>query len=237
MKPVIGITSHMMAETGPLGHSHVGNTYITSISKAGGIPVIIPVLLNQEQRLRIIELCDGFLFTGGLDISPSYYNEEPHIKLQATNLSMDRTQIPLMQDVIRSQKPVLGICRGHQVLNVACGGSLYQDISEISGTYIKHHQETGNGDVSHQVIIHPDSKLHALFGNKLMVNSYHHQAVKHLGANLVAVAHSLDGVVEAIEIENYPFGLGIQWHPEAMFGIGDDSMKPIFDAFIKAASK
>ena len=242
MKPVIGITAHIMSDLSslshePFGHSHIGNTYVISISKAGGIPVIIPSSLNEEERAKIVEMCDGFLFSGGLDISPSFYNEDAHMNLNRTNIAFDRTQIGLMKDVIRARKPVLGVCRGHQVMNVASGGSMYQDIGEIPGSYIKHSHETGNADIAHKVLIKEDSMLHKLFGDQTMVNSYHHQAVKDLGENVKAVAFAADGVVEAIEIQDYPFGLGVQWHPEAMYAIGNDAMKPIFDAFIAAASK
>ena len=242
MKPVIGITAHIMSDLSslshePFGHSHIGNTYVIAVSKSGGIPVIIPSSLNDEERAKMVEICDGFLFSGGVDISPSFYNEDAHLNLMRTNIAFDRTQIGLMKDVLRAGKPVLGICRGHQVMNVACGGSLYQDTSEIPGCYIKHSHETGNADIAHKVIIKEDSILHKLFGDQLQVNSYHHQSLKALGENVIAVAHAADGVVEAIELKDYPFALGVQWHPEAMYAIGDDSMKPIFDVFVEACSK
>ena len=126
MKPVIGITAHIMSEESslshePFGHSHIGNTYVIAVSKSGGIPIIIPSSLNKEERAKMVELCDGFLFSGGLDISPSFYNEDAHLNLMRTNISFDNRQIGLMKDVLLSGKPVLGICRGHQVMNVACG--------------------------------------------------------------------------------------------------------------------
>lgn len=242
MKPVIGITAHIMSDLSslshePFGHSHIGNTYVIAVSKSGGIPVIIPSSLNNEERARMVELCDGFLFSGGLDISPSFYNEDAHLNLMRTNIAFDNTQIGLMKDVLRSGKPVLGICRGHQILNVACGGSLYQDTSEIPESYIKHSHETGNADIAHRVFINEGSLLHGLFGNQLFVNSYHHQSVKDLGENVVVTARAADGVIEAIELKDHPFAMGIQWHPEAMYAIGDETMKPIFDLFVKAASK
>ena len=242
MKPVIGITAHIMSDLSslshePFGHSHIGNTYVISVSKAGGIPVIIPSSLNEEERAKMVEMCDGFLFSGGVDISPSFYNEDAHLNLNRTNIAFDRTQIGLMKDVLRAKKPVLGICRGHQLINVATGGSMYQDTGEIPGCYIKHSHETGNADIAHRVMIKEDSKLHAMFGDQLMVNSYHHQAVKALGENIEVVATAADGVIEAIEIKDYPFGLGVQWHPEAMYAVGDETMLPIFEALIAAASK
>ena len=242
MKPVIGITAHIMSEESslshePFGHSHIGNTYVIAVSKSGGIPVIIPSSLNKEERAKMVELCDGFLFSGGLDISPSFYDEDAHLNLMRTNIAFDNTQIGLMKDVLRSGKPILGICRGHQVMNVACGGSLYQDTSEIPGSYIKHSHETGNADIAHKISIKEGSILHQLFGDQLFVNSYHHQSLKALGDNVIVTACAADGVVEAIELKNHPFALGVQWHPEAMYAIGNETMKPIFDAFIKASAK
>lgn len=237
MKPVIGIMAHLNNEKGVFGHSHVGNTYVLSVSKAGGIPVIIPTILSEEEQNKLVGLFDGFLFTGGIDVSPSFYGEEAHQKLGATDSSLDQCQIPFLQKILKTRKPVLGICRGNQVLNVACGGTLYQDISEIPNTCLKHFQETKPGDTSHHVSICSDSILSKLYGSNIMVNSYHHQAVKDCGRNVIPIAYSSDGVVEAIQLKDYPYGLGIQWHPELMFAVGDDSMRPLFESFIEACTE
>lgn len=237
MKPVIGIVAHLNNEKGPFGHSHIGNTYILSVSKAGGIPAVIPTVLSEEEQEKLISLFDGFLFTGGIDISPSFYGEDAHQKLGATDSSLDQLQIPFLQKVLKTGKPVLGICRGNQVLNVACGGTLYQDISEIPNTYIKHFQESKPGDTSHRVSIQPGSILAELYGNEIVVNSYHHQAVRDCGRSVIPIAYSADGVVEAIQLKDYPYGLGIQWHPEMMFSMGDDSMRPLFESFIQACTR
>ena len=236
MRPVIGIMAHLNTGKGPFGHSHTGNTYVLSVSKAGGIPVIIPTILSDEEQQKLIGLFDGFLFSGGIDISPSFYGEDAHLKLGLTNSSLDQLQIPFLQKVLKTGKPVLGICRGNQVLNVACGGTLYQDLSEIPGTYLKHFQETKDGDISHHVSILPDSILSRLYGSEIMVNSYHHQAVKDCGRNIEPIAYSPDGVVEAIQLKDYPYGLGVQWHPETMFATGDASMRPLFESFIQACA-
>lgn len=237
MKPIIGIAAHLNNECkSPLGQSHLGNTYVVSISKVGGIPVILPTIMDEDDMERYISLCDGFLFSGGIDISPAFYGEDSHIKLGATSQALDKAQLPLMKKIIAARKPVLGICRGHQVLNVATGGTLYQDLSEKDGVYVKHFQETDPGDISHQVFLHPDSILSTVFENTIYTNSYHHQAVKTTGPDVRIIAHSKDDIVEAIQLENYPFGLGIQWHPEAMFAHGDESMRPIFESFVKACA-
>lgn len=236
MKPLIGI----MASIGELkdvpGITQLNNTYVISVSQAGGIPIIIPTRLTPEERTRITELCDGFVFSGGIDITPSLFDEDPHEKLGATSYPLDMVQLPLMQEIIRARKPVLGICRGEQVLNVACGGSLYQDISESPDLFVKHSQKSVPGDVSHRVFIEPDTLLFRLFGKEIMTNSYHHQSVKKPGKDIVISARSADGIVEAIEIRDYPFGVGVQWHPEMMITFGDETMCPLFEALIQASS-
>ena len=236
MKPVIGVMAHLKTDMGPLGHSHTGNTYIESINKVGGIPVMIPTMLNGEEDMeQLIDQLDGFLFTGGIDVCPSFYGAESHRLLGKSDSRLDKLQIPFAQKVIAARKPVLGICRGHQVLNVACGGTLYQDLSEIEGVQLKHFQDAGYGDIAHKVTIEPDTILSRLYEDRqIWVNSFHHQAVKDFGKNIRLAATSSDGVVEAIEIEDYPFGLGLQWHPESMFGVGVESMRPIFEAFVNA---
>lgn len=235
MKPVIGILSHITPHnTSPLGISTLGNTYVVSIEKADGVPVILPVFMEEENMDAYLDMCDGFLFSGGIDISPSYYNEEPHLKIGQTSLNLDRTQIPFMQKALKTGKPILGICRGHQVLTVATGGNLYQDLSEHEGTCVKHFQETHNGDYSHTVTLESDSLISDLFEHTIYTNSFHHQAAKDLGEGVRAIAYSQDHVIEAIQVENHKFALGIQWHPEAMFAHGDESMRPIFDAFVNA---
>lgn len=236
MNPIIGIVSTLASASSHLGQSAIGNTYPISITKAGGVPVILPALMEPALMDMYLGFCDGFLFSGGIDISPCFYGEEPHPKLGATNYALDDSQIPFMKKVLASGKPVLGICRGHQVLNVAAGGTLYQDLSEYDDLKIKHIQETGMGDFSHKVFLEKDSILTPIFEPVFYTNSYHHQAVKEVGPNVKIIARSQDQVVEAIQLENYGFGLGIQWHPEAMFAHGNESMRPIFEAFVQACT-
>mgnify|MGYP003304190640 CR=1 FL=1 len=234
MKPVIGILSHIGTAKSPLGSSSLGNSYVVSIEKAGGIPIILPCYVNEANMDTYLNLCDGFLFSGGIDISPSYYNEEPHLKLGATDLTLDKGQLTFMKKILDHNIPVLGICRGHQVLTVASGGTLYQDLSEHEGTYIKHFQETENGDYSHKVYFEPESILYDMFGEWTYGNSYHHQATRTTGPDTKVIARSEDQIIEAIQIESKRFALGIQWHPEAMFSHGNESMRSIFEAFVNA---
>ena len=232
MKPVIGIVSNIGTAKSPFGATSLGNSYVVSIEKTGGTPLILPYYIHPSDMDTYLEICDGFLFSGGIDIAPSYYNEEPHLKLGETNDSLDEAQITFMKKVLDRGKPVLGICRGHQVLTVASGGTLYQDLSEYEGTYIKHFQETSTGDTSHKIFFEPDTILHDLFGDWTYGNSYHHQATKDVGPDVKIIAYSEDHIVEAIQVTSQKFALGIQWHPEAMFAHGNESMRPLFECFI-----
>lgn len=236
MKPIIGIVSNVGPAKSPLGVTSLGNSYVVSIEKAGGTPLILPCYMQPSDMDTYLTLCDGFLFSGGIDIAPSYYKEEPHLKLGETNAALDEAQISFMQKVLTHGKPVLGICRGHQVLTVASGGTLYQDLSEHEGTYIKHAQETVMGDISHKIFFKPDSILHDIFGDWIYGNSYHHQSTKAVGPDVKVVAYSEDQIVEAIQVTSQKFALGVQWHPEVMFAHGNESMRPLFEAFINACN-
>lgn len=234
MKPIIGIVSHIGTANSPLGTTSVGNPYIVSLERTGGTPIIFPCYMNESDMDTYLNLCDGYLFIGGMDISPSYYKEEPHLKLGDTDLALDKSQITFMKKVLEADKPVLGICRGHQVLTVASGGSLYQDLSEHEGACIKHFQQTALGDTSHKIYFEPDSILYDIFGECVYGNSYHHQATKDVGPDVKVIAYSSDNIIEAIQLKSKKFALGIQWHPEALFAHGNESMRPIFEAFVNA---
>lgn len=236
MIPQIGITTVNFKRPNGNGVTHVINdTYVDAIIKTGGLPALIPVTDDETLLDAYVEKMDGFLFSGGVDISPSFYGENPHRLLSDTSLVLDRCQIPLMRKVIAARKPFLAICRGHQVLNVACGGTLYQDVT-LCGDVMKHFQATDSGDYSHLVHIEKESRIHEMFGDTAWTNSFHHQSVKELGRGLVITAHAEDGIVEGVELADYPYGLGVQWHPEAMFAV-EDSMRPLFAGLIEACQK
>lgn len=236
MIPQIGITTvHFKRPNGNgVGHG-INDTYVDAIIKTGGLPVLLPVTDDESLLDVYVEKMDGFLFSGGFDISPNFYGENPHRLLSDTSLVLDRCQIPLMRKVIKAGKPLLAICRGHQVLNVACGGTLYQDVT-LHGDVMKHFQATDNGDYSHLVHIEKGSRLYEMFGDKVWTNSFHHQSVKELGQGLMVTARAEDGIVEGVELVGYPYGLGVQWHPEAMFTV-EDSMRPLFMGLIEACRK
>lgn len=236
MLPKIGITTIVQKSPKNGSNFHaIGETYVHAVSRTGGLPFLLPVLTDAALLDAYTDAMDGFIFSGGIDISPRFYGENPHPLLDDTSIVLDRCQIPLMQKIIQARKPFLAICRGHQVLNVACGGTLYQDNSLHGTDTFKHFQAADRADATHLVHITPGSTLYDLFGDSVWTNSFHHQSVKAPGKGLRICATAEDGIVEAIELENYPFGLGIQWHPEGMFPV-EDSMRPLFEALIKKAA-
>ncbi len=237
MLPKIGITTNNTKHptSGALLSSN-GWTYNDAVTKGGGLPLLLPSLTNEDQLDAMVKACDGFILSGGIDVAPCCYGEMPHPLVGDSSLKLDKSQIGLIRRVIQARKPFVAICRGHQVLNVACGGTLYQDNSLHGENTARHMIRDDRGDISHQVTISPDTTLYQMFGERIWTNSYHHQSVKKLGEGLKLAAVADDGIVEAIELIDYPYGLGIQWHPEAML-LASDDMLPVFTGLIEAAKK
>ncbi len=242
MKPLIGISGNISIETAPpfsgYQRSYVNHDYVRSVIASGGIPVIIPISNDDEVIKAQIAACDGLILSGGQDVDPVHYQKEPLEKLGITNPERDRFDFKLLDYAQAKQLPILAICRGIQVLNVYHGGSLYQDVSYYeSDLSIKHSQDSAPGQRTHGITVTPDSKLHALLGKEtLRVNSFHHQLIKKVGKQLKVSAVALDGAIEAVEHIDYPWQIGVQWHPEMLI---DDpqEMKNLFDAFISKAQK
>lgn len=236
MIPKIGITT--VNHKSPLNGaelSALGWTYIDAVSHSGGLPLMLPSVTEENLLDAYVEACNGFIFSGGIDVSPCCYGEMQHPLVGETSLKLDKSQIGLIKKVIAARKPFVAICRGNQVLNVACGGTLYQDNSLHGGEIAKHMQKSDRGDISHEITIQKKSKLHELYGDRLWINSYHHQSIKAVGEGLKVTAIADDGIIEAVELADYPYGLGIQWHPEVML-LANEGMKPLFDGLIRAAS-
>lgn len=240
-KPIIGINStRLLKPETPYSHSvmdSISNDYVESIIKAGGIPIILPILSDEESIRQQIKLLDGVLLTGGIDINPLLYNEEPSPKLGFIYPDKDNFDILIVKIALELKKPILAICRGHQILNVALGGTLYQDLSYIDGCYIKHHQQSKDGAASHTLNITANSILYKILGDSIISNSFHHQAIKDLAPGFKVTAYSKDNVIEAIEKCDEEFVVGVQFHPEIMTAYGDNNMLKLFQAFIKASSK
>ncbi len=225
MKPFIGITSSMTEDYGQL---ILRQEYLQAIVRAGGVPLVLPPSWEAELIHAYTSLCQGFLLSGGGDVDPCYWGELPSPALANISPIRDYFEIGLTKMVLRAQKPILGICRGIQVLNVAQGGSLYQDLQ----TGMSHRQNAPRSHTFHDIVIERDSRIGGILGLlQTRVNSFHHQAVKEVAAGFVVSALSPDGVIEAIEAET-GFAVGVQWHPEDLRDVGTAAL---FKALVEAA--
>ena len=167
------------------------------------------------------------MFCGGGDITPLLFGQEPATNVGKTDITLDLFQIRLMKAVLTADKPVLAICRGMQVLNVSCGGTIYQDINLVDFDTINHMQNSiSRRDISHKVIFEPESKVHKILGSFAYTNSFHHQSIDRLGKGLAVSGFTGDAIVEAIEMPSHTFVLGVQWHPESMLDCSN--MKQLF---------
>ena len=244
-RPLIGIPAQTLQaiEHIPevLPHSWVMNSrYYLAAADMGAVPVMIPLFDQDEATLRAVyDRLDGVLLAGGVDLEPGTFGETPHPRLGRTDAARDLVELKLARWAIAEGKPLLGLCRGHQVLNVALGGTLYQDIEAQVPGAIRHDYFPGfpRDYLAHQVTVTPGSRLHAAArGSTMPVNSMHHQAVKTLAPGLVATAHAEDGVIEAIEMEGPGYLVGVQWHPE-VFEKRDERIQRLFGGFITAAGR
>ncbi len=215
MKPIIGVTTFLSEQS---QYSSVNRNYIDSIYAAGGLPVNIPIVAGETKYAEYIDMVDGLLFTGGNDIAPYFFGENPVKELHSMSSARDEYELALFKGAYGKNMPIFGICRGIQLINVALEGTLYQDIySQVTGALGHYPQHTASDEFYHSVQITEGTKLHEIFGtDRIFTNSFHHQSLKALGKNLVATAFSEDGIVEAVESTEDRFLLGVQWHPEAM---------------------
>lgn len=233
MKPIIGITASPVGDDTLEGSSATFAT-TEAIYNHGGQPVIIPMSNHLVTVEELAEFLDGLLLPGGNDINPLYFNEDPHPGLGKVHPFRDALEIRLIHAMIQRNKPILGICRGCQILNVATGGNMVQDIASQIEAPIQHSQKSPRFHASHYVRIAPGSKLAAIAAQEeLAVNSYHHQANRQVGPGFQVTAYASDGVVEAFESIGETFILGVQWHPEHMIP-QDDASARMFQAFIEA---
>lgn len=239
-KPVIGLSSTMGGGTS----ASVSLTYIKSVIRAGGIPIVLPITSNPEVISGMLERVDGIIMTGGEDIDPlKWYGEEPVRALGEVAPERDAFDIALIRMAVTKGLPVLGICRGHQIMNVAFGGTLYQDInSQVKGIYVKHNQSAPSYYGTHSIIIDKGSLLNKLISlDSVAVNSFHHQAVKDVAPGFKVTSRSKDGIVESIEKitakGEVPKVIGVQFHPEAFTANGYDTFLSIFKNLVEQARK
>jgi putative glutamine amidotransferase len=214
----------------------VNQDYLDALGLAGALPVVLPMALAEQDLQAQLGFLDGLLITGGVDLDPLTYGEEPAPGLGDCYPDMDRHQIPLARLARAAGLPALGICRGMQVLNVAFGGTLHQDLEGLPGL-LRHTQTGWRHAVSHTVDLAEGTRLRALFGRaSIGANSFHHQAVKDLAPGFRVSARTRDGVIEGIESLDEAFVLGVQWHPEGMFRKHPDMLRP-FQELVAACTE
>ncbi|MBX7103233.1 MAG: gamma-glutamyl-gamma-aminobutyrate hydrolase family protein [Gemmataceae bacterium] len=244
-RPVIGIpTQTQPAVPGELPRCWImSNRYVQVLADVGAVPWLIPLLPADLDTLReIYNRLDAVFLTGGVDVDPSHYGEPRHPACGRTDADRDAVELQLTKWAIEDKKPLLAVCRGFQVLNVAVGGTLFQDLGEQYSRSLKHdHFPRADGTptrdyLSHAVKLDPKSRLAQYLGSDFApVNSMHHQGIKRLGHGLVANAWAPDGLIEGIEGANGQFLIAVQWHPEELAG-SDAGMRRLFHGFIDAAS-
>lgn len=239
MKPRIAI----LADTLPLNNpviderraAFAARQMIDGVTRAGGLPIILPSLAPEEMADYLPEF-DGIIFAGGFDVNPLYYGENPHPKLGATFRPRDLAEMAMLKAVIKTDKPLLGICRGMQLINVGLGGSLYQDLSENPAIKIQHSQNASGELPTHYINTVSDSKINELLGDHPFVNSRHHQAIHKVAPNLKVTATADDQTVEALESANGDQILALQFHPENLYQ-DDATFLNVFKDLVERARK
>ena len=235
MKPLIGI--NLDVRTGPPPETSVQTTYTQAILKAGGVPILLPPMPDDELADAVKNLA-GLMLIGGLDYCPSNYGEEPHESVETMHPERERFDMRLMRKILsETELPILGICAGSQLLNIILGGTLIQDIAtEFPDSQVDHSSAPKgwvNGHRMHDVVIQPGTQLAKLYAtSRVSVPTSHHQAIRQVGQGLVANAFCDDGVIEGTELPSRSFTIGVQWHPERDY----ETNKLLFEAFVKNAS-
>lgn len=237
MIPLIGIPTRTLQPEEITFHA-IASTYTRAVEMAGGAPVLIPLRLGEDTLRAIFSRLDGLLLAGGVDVHPKEFGEEVEPFCGEIHPERDRVELQLVRWALASQTPILGICRGIQLLNVAAGGSLYQDIpAQVPGALHHSHRKGDPYNLRvHSIQINPESILaRAINRPEVQVNSLHHQSLKQIAPGFRTVARAPDGIVEGIEAENSHFALGVQFHPEWM--VEDPAMVRIFQEFVHASEK
>lgn len=241
-KPVIGITPSPMDDTQEHGSFHryaIANTYTEAVEAAGGIPIVIPPQSGNIDQ--ILELIDGLLLSGGGDIDPIHYGDsDVHEKTYGIHEGRDALELALARKALERDMPTLCICRGIQILNVALGGTLYQDVADQYSPEISHRQQDQGipkDQPGHDVSVVKDSLLGDTYGaGTVAVNSFHHQSLRAVSSELLVNATAPDGTIEGVEHPAKSWVLGVQWHPEMMFESHPEHLKP-FEMLVENAAK
>jgi putative glutamine amidotransferase len=242
-EPLVGITTSITVDQGPSQtdrqtpeRAYVNSAYLHAVQQAGGVPVLLPPQLSKTSLERLVRGLDAVLLTGGGDVDPARFGEEPHPTLIEVAPSRDALETQVTLHAIEKKTPLLAICRGIQVLNVALGGSLHQDVVSEPGTEIQHSQKEARDQATHKITVTPRSRLGRVLGAEdLEVNSFHHQVIKSLGRGLVPVAWAPDQLIEAVELDDDSrWVVGVQWHPEHLVGNSEPARR-LFSALVTAA--
>jgi putative glutamine amidotransferase len=239
--PAIGITCKTIRAKLSLSSPRYGQnqTYVQAVLRAGAAPLLLPQLTDKALLRAMYERLDGLLLPGGKDIDPARYGEARHERCGPITPGHDEMELTLARWALDDAKPLLAVCRGIQVLNVALGGSLYQDIEAQVPGAIKHrwYPDHPRDRLSHTVEVTPQTKLAHIVGtSSLPVNSLHHQAIREMAPQLTVVARAPDEIVEAVEVQDHPFALGVQWHPEEL-APNDAQAQGLFDALVEACQR
>ena len=235
-KPLIGLTPAHDTENGDI---KTRPTYVRALKAAGAIPVVMPLDASEEDLKQLSQDLDGFLFTGGPDVHPFLFGEETQAHCGNVSPARDQMEITLLPMIMELKKPVLGICRGIQVLNIALGGNIWQDIpSQVTREFPLAHTQPFHYDMPcHTVSLTKGSLLAQISGSSsIKVNSMHHQAVKDVAEGLIASAYSPDHLIEAVEMPGYPFFIGVQWHPEYLWEKNEEAFR-LFQTFLNACKE
>jgi putative glutamine amidotransferase len=241
-QPIIGCTTYRkrVRQRRPIDVYGLMPSYIEAITAAGGIPLLIPLGLSDEDMQAIFDRVDGILLPGGGDVEPKIYNgHKKVVRLWGIDPTRDRTEIYMTRAAVSQSKPIFAICRGIQVMNVALGGTLWEDILSLVPDSIDHDQpdKMPRNHLSHTVTLSEDSGVARSMGKTMSwVNSIHHQAIRDVANELEVTATAPDGIVEAAEVPGHPFAIGVQWHPENLIG-DDPAMLGLFKGFVKAATR
>jgi len=234
--PLIGLTTTRNLNNAGNAQFSLGIDYPNSVLRAGGAPLLIPLGQSEEQLDELVHQLDGLIFTGGGDILPEHYHGVQHPLVSYVDEDRDRVEFSLFNKILTRKLPFFGICRGFQVINVTLGGTLYEDILDQKPGSLRHqyHPDYARDYLAHPVRIEADSMLAKITTDlEVNVNSFHHQGIRQLASELRATAYAPDGIIEGIEMINYPYGLAVQWHPENLYAY--PKMRALFEAFVEAA--
>lgn len=236
-KPLIGITTRNGKDSDGHPFTALQHSYVNAIIQAGGLPVLIPSNLFVEDFLDLYSRVSGILFSGGGDISLNYFHGSDHPRIGEVDDNRDFTEISLMRVAVNEGKPVLGICRGAQVMNVALGGTLYTHIyDQLQGALDHAYPGDLRRTLVHPVNVEETSLSAEIFGETLLnVNSLHHQGLKDIAPGLRVAGQAPDGLVEVVEIPDHPYAVAVQWHPEWL--TDQAAMQRLFKSFVDASGR